>query len=350
MDVYRNRYTGDMSQVFNVKTFRYETGRARGVLASQINNGGGLDVTVLADRCMDMAHVSYKGVNVSYINSCGVTHPSYYEAEGENWQRGFTAGMLTTCGLTSFGAPSMDEGKAYGLHGRISYIPAEEYNVQTGTEDGLCVARLEGKMRQSKLFDEHLLLARKYKFIQGINQIDLEDEIVNEGYTPCEYMQLYHFNFGYPFIDENAEIYLPALEVKPRDEISVPGKDNWMRMEAPADGAPETCYFHTMRRDPEGISFASVYNHKLGLGMIYYYDAGMLEYFIQWKNISSGEYVLGLEPATSYVLGRAEARRSGSLIVLNPGEKRRHRFRIRFFETEKEFEKIKSWGGEKLFL
>lgn len=128
-----------------------------------------------------MAHVSYKGVNVSYINSCGVTHPSYYEAEGENWQRGFTAGMLTTCGLTSFGAPSMDEGKAYGLHGRISYIPAEEYNVQTGTEDGLCVARLEGKMRQSKLFDEHLLLARKYKFIQGINQIDLEDEIVNRG-------------------------------------------------------------------------------------------------------------------------------------------------------------------------
>lgn len=42
MDVYRNRYTGDMSQVFNVKTFRYETGRARGVLASQINNAGGL--------------------------------------------------------------------------------------------------------------------------------------------------------------------------------------------------------------------------------------------------------------------------------------------------------------------
>ena len=46
MDAYRNRYTGDISQVFNAKTFRYETGRARGVLASQINNGGGLDVTV----------------------------------------------------------------------------------------------------------------------------------------------------------------------------------------------------------------------------------------------------------------------------------------------------------------
>ena len=96
MDAYRNRYTGDISQVFNAKTFRYETGRARGVLASQINNGGGLDVTVLADRCMDMAHVLYKGINISYINSCGITHPAYYEAEGENWLRGFSAGLLTT--------------------------------------------------------------------------------------------------------------------------------------------------------------------------------------------------------------------------------------------------------------
>ena len=104
MDAYRNRYTGDISQVFNAKTFRYETGRARGVLASQINNGGGLDVTVLADRCMDMAHVLYKGINISYINSCGITHPAYYEAEGENWLRGFSAGLLTTCGLTHFGA------------------------------------------------------------------------------------------------------------------------------------------------------------------------------------------------------------------------------------------------------
>lgn len=350
MAVYRNRYTGDMSQIFNLKTFRYETGRARGVLASQINNGSGLDVTVLADRCMDMAHVLYKGVNISYINSCGVTHPAYYEAEGENWQRGFTAGLLTTCGLTSFGAPSVDQGRSYGLHGRISYIPAEEYNVKTGAENGLCYARLEGKMRQSKLFEEHLLLTRKYEFRQGINEIVFEDEIVNESFTPCEYMQLYHFNFGYPFIDENAEIFLPTLAVKPRDEISVSGKDNWRRMEAPADGVPETCYFHTMRRDPDGISFASVYNHKLGLGMVYYYDANMLEYFIQWKNVNSGEYVLGLEPATSYVLGRAEARRDGSLIVLEPGEKRLHRFRIRFFESEDEFERLKSWGGEKLFL
>lgn len=350
MDAYRNRYTGDMSQEFNVKTFRYETGRARGVLASQINNGGGLDVTVLADRCMDMAHVLYKGVNISYINSCGITHPAYYEPEGENWQRGFTAGLLTTCGLTAFGAPSEDEGEFYGLHGRIAYMPAEEYSVKTGMENGVCTARLEGQIRQSKLFGEHLLLRRRYEFKHAINEIILEDEIVNEGFASCEYMQLYHFNFGYPFIDENAEIFLPTMEVRPRDEISVPGRDNWTRMEAPVDGAPEVCYFHTMRRDADGASFASVYNHKLGLGMVYYYDAGMLEYFIQWKNISSGEYVLGLEPATNYVLGRAAARRDGSLIALAPGERRKHKFKIKFFDSEEEFEKLKRWGGERLFL
>lgn len=112
MDAYRNRYTGDISQVFNAKTFRYETGRARGVLASQINNGGGLDVTVLADRCMDMAHVLYKGINISYINSCGITHPAYYEAEGENWLRGFSAGLLTTWRPYSFRRAQRGRGEA----------------------------------------------------------------------------------------------------------------------------------------------------------------------------------------------------------------------------------------------
>lgn len=350
MEVFRSRYIGDVSQVFNVKSFRYEGGRADGVLAAQINNGSGLDVTVLADRCMDMAHVLYKGVNISYINSCGVTHPAYYEPEGEQWLRGFAAGLLTTCGLTSFGKPSEDMGEYYGLHGRIAYAPAEEYCVKRNVRDGRAGAEISGVMRQTKLFSEHLAMERMYNFVQGINEIDFKDEIINEGYAECEYMQLYHFNFGYPFIDENAEIFLPTSEVKPRDEESAPGKADWRRMGPPADGVPETCYFHSMEKDPDGRSFAAVFNHKLGIGMVYYYDALLLDHFIQWKNIRSGEYVLGLEPATAYVLGRAYARETGALKMLAAGEHITHKFKIKFFDSEKEFDRIKSWGGEKLFL
>jgi len=59
---------------------------------------------------------------------------------------------------------------------------------------------------------------------------------------------------------------------------------------------------------------------------------------------------LGLEPATNYVLGRAAARRDGSLKLMEPGGRRLHKFRIKFFDSREEFEKIKGWGGERLFL
>ena len=57
------RYIGDYSQIFGIKEYVFSGGKAKGVKAFDINNGAGLELTVLADRCLDIAKVAFKGVN-----------------------------------------------------------------------------------------------------------------------------------------------------------------------------------------------------------------------------------------------------------------------------------------------
>jgi hypothetical protein len=47
---------------------------------------------------------------------------------------------------------------------------------------------------------------------------------------------------------------------------------------------------------------------------------GMPDY-IEWRMMAEGQYVVGIEPCTNG-FGRAEVRKAGELITLQPGEKR----------------------------
>ena len=38
----------------------------------------------------------------------------------------------------------------------------------------------------------------------------------------------------------------------------------------------------------------------------------------QWKNMKSGDYVLGLEPSSCYIMGRERERKEGRLMTLEP--------------------------------
>ena len=128
-DIYK--YTGDIAQVFYAKQYTFSEGRAKGIKAVDVNNGSGLLFTVLADRAMDISLLSFKGVNFSYITSAGVSSPAYYDDKDLGWLKTFTAGFLTTCGLTQAGSPCESDGEALGQHGDISTVPAEEFCVET---------------------------------------------------------------------------------------------------------------------------------------------------------------------------------------------------------------------------
>ena len=74
---------------------------------------------------------------------------------------------------------------------------------------------------------------------------------------------------GYPLLDEDSIIEIPAKEVIPRDDHAAQDLNNWMRMEKPAAGYQERCYYHRFDRR-EGR--ASIYQPKLGIGLEIRFD------------------------------------------------------------------------------
>jgi hypothetical protein len=60
------------------------------------------------------------------------------------------------------------------------------------------------------------------------------------------------------------------------------------------------------------------------------YDYKHLPYLVEWKQMGQGDYVVGLEPASWYTYGRAEARARGELDFIQPGEIKRTELQFSF--------------------
>ena len=118
------RRVGNVNQVASARHIVLADGRAKGVAAIDFDTGAGLRFTVLPDRGMDIAAASFKGCNLVYLTPNGETHPAFYESQGAGWLRAWSAGLLTTCGLTTIGAPGRDGDEELPLHGRYSASPA----------------------------------------------------------------------------------------------------------------------------------------------------------------------------------------------------------------------------------
>ena len=157
------RHMGSVSQLGGLKRYTFAEGRAKGVEAVDVVTGTGFDFTVLPGRCMDLAWARYKGVPVSYMSKAEITDASYLEQQGMEWLRSFHAGMLTTCGFSNVGGPCRDGRRifglqSFGLHGRLTHIPANEVCCKGEWSDGRYVMTVQGLMRQSAVHGENLTL------------------------------------------------------------------------------------------------------------------------------------------------------------------------------------------------
>lgn len=330
----KREHTGHLSQLFEVKEYRLLGGKSEGMRAVDVDNGSGLAATILVDRGMDLGRVSFRGINMSFISPCGYVAPEYYQPMGTYWLQSFTAGMMTTCGLTNIGGAGEDHGEILGLHGKIANIPAEQFCARvTETKESAEVV-MEGLLRHSEPFKENLLLTRKITIKYGVNQICIHDTIENIGYRTVPYMMLYHCNLGYPLLDERSEIMIPSHKVTAKDDHAETGIDRFNQTEIPTGDYAEMCYFHEMKKDPNGFSAAAVYNPGNEVGLCLRFSADTLDYFTEWKMMAKGDYVLGLEPCNAPLSGRAAAREEGRLKFLAPGEKTENKLCFEFFGAE----------------
>ena len=312
---------GDPSALCGIKDYVFNDGPARGVRAFDLKNGRGIEMTVLADRGLDIPYLSFKGHNIGLLNKVGIRSPYLYQEDGASgFLKQFYAGMMTTCGLTYAGAPGMDGDKALGLHGPYDNIPAMNVTAWQDHEGDDIVLKVAGEVRQAEVFGPNMVLTRQMTLDTERNELHIHDVVENQGFATEPLMMIYHINFGYPMLDDGARTYYSTCDVTPRTPFAVEGMFNYDRMEAPGVGRDEQCYYHTGHSD--GEAFAMIHNENLGIAAMVRYDKAVFPLLCEWKCMRAGEYALGLEPTTSGVVNRAEARENGMLTYLEPGEKR----------------------------
>ena len=195
-------YYGHESQLFGVEEYRLTGGKGDGMRLLQVKNGLGLEFTVSADRCADIARLSLHGQNCGFFSVNGYVDPAYYDDRQAGWLKNFTAGFLTTCGLLAVGSPCTDEGQELPLHGAIDNIPAEHILWDMDEEK----IWIKATMRHAQIFAEKLLMTRTITCSKLKNEITIEDKIENIGAECTPVMLLYHMNMGYPMLSEAAEL------------------------------------------------------------------------------------------------------------------------------------------------
>ena len=319
-------YLGHANQLSGVEEHRLIGGKGDGMRLFEVRNGLGLECTVVPDRCADIYRLSFMGQNMGFFSPCGYVGPAYYDDRETNWLKSFTAGFLTTCGLTAVGNPCEDEGEALPLHGTIGNIPAE--NARWYRDGDKLI--VEADIVDARIFSRKLQLHRKLVFSTTENKITLTDTVENHGDDVSPVMVLYHMNMGYPLLSENTRLQIPSVKVTPRNDHAAKDLDTHLKGLKPTPHFEEQCYFHEF----EKVGKAKMFNTAIGVGLAITFDTGNLNHFCQWKMMGRHDYVMGLEPGNCTPDGRDVMRREGKLQFLQPGETTQFSFDVTFFTDE----------------
>ena len=335
--------TGALQQVAGVELLELADGPERGVRVLHFRTGAGLSFQVAVDRGFDLLGADWRGVPIGWRSPTGPCHPSLASPEenaGWGLLRSFT-GLLATCGLDQALAPASSSAERYiypgfdrhdyPLHGRISQIPARvlAYGERWGGER--CTLFAEAEVAQMAVFGENLVLTRRFEAELGGRTIAIEDRVENRGFRPTPHMLLYHFNFGWPLLDEGSEFLAPIREIVHAIHALRDQGTGYRTQGPPQADFSEQVYQHDVVAGEGGMASALLINPRLGRGGLAVrldYDRAALPCLIEWQCLQSGLYVLGIEPSTNHLLGRSFAEARGELIELQHGEVRRYRTRL----------------------
>ena len=335
------RHIGRLSQIGGVSHFVHAQGRAKGTSTVRVRTAAGLEFWVVPDRGMDIYEARFRGQSLCWHAPQGMVHPAYYSNRGLEWLKTFSAGLLTTCGLTAAGAPSSDAGEELGLHGPISTTPAEQVNCLEMWSGDDCHFTIKGSVRESSVHGANVLLERTVSTTLHSAAMEIEDIVTNEGVRETPLMILYHFNFGYPLLTERSKVYAPSQVVHPIDTFSKESVEQWASFEPAVRNQRERVYFHDMSPNAEGwvhVVLVQDPDHS-DFGVRLSYDSSTLPQFVQWKMTGENHFVLGLEPSNCRTVGRKAERERGTLQMLQPGETKRFQLRLEVLDTVEKIQK-----------
>ncbi|OCA85963.1 hypothetical protein A8F94_14040 [Bacillus sp. FJAT-27225] len=318
---------GKMDQIGGIARLKYTEGKEAGTELIQVRTGAGLTYYISPSRGFDIVSAEFAGNSLSWLSPNGPAHPGYFQQQGKGWLKTAAGGLLMTCGLTQVGSPCKDGDEELGLHGNIHHIPAK--NICTSAEwvENDYVLKASAVMEETSIFGVNLQMKREITSFAGENRLTIRDIVENKGFEPAPHMILYHFNFGFPFMNEETFIDFPSNKVTPRDSDT--SLADYQRWEKPANNSREKVYYHeNLNVDVRGNTTVSItnptfplLNEKMPLTATLTWSAKTLPKLVQWKANAEGMNVLGIEPSNCYVEGRVKERERGTLCFLEPGEK-----------------------------
>jgi hypothetical protein len=333
------------AQLGGIETFVLDNGPGRGNRIAWINTGSGLRFKVVIDRAMDIAEAFYNQHSIAWLSHGGITTP-VPSGNGLDWLSSFGGGLFTTCGLSHVGGPEADKFGERGLHGRISNLKAElESIIQPDPIAGKMEMSITGRMKETQVLGPNLELKRTISATLGQPTIRIHDEVTNQGNTPAPHMLLYHFNFGWPLVDEGADIIWKG-DWKPREgnnnKIFRQG-NNFYKCEPPLDehkGTGEEAAFIDIVQDDLGFCNCGVHNPAIELAVFLKFQKKQLPWLTNWQHWGRDEYVTGLEPGTNPPMGQAKARENNELIFIQPGETKSYELQIDVMSDNEKINKV----------
>lgn len=187
---------GDVSQLGGLVPAVLSDGMANGVRVIDVRSPGGISFVVITDRGLDIGRAEYLGVPLAWRSAVGEVAPAFADQHGLGWLDVFGGGLLTTCGLSTVGQPSVDVGRSFGLHGRVSTLPAQAVRASGEWLEDEYVITIEGCVREASALGPALEMRRRITTTLGRPQLRVEDVVTNLGATATPHMFRYHCNFG----------------------------------------------------------------------------------------------------------------------------------------------------------
>ncbi|MEG0934290.1 MAG: DUF4432 family protein [Clostridia bacterium] len=328
------RLTGDPSQAFGIRPVLLTGGKEQLTQVLQVDLASGLSYQVCPSKGLDLIDLHYRGISLGFVSKAGLHSPFLADEQGLAYRYTLGAGFLYTAGLSNVGMYCEDEDNYHYAHGSLKNTPADNLCAQVAWRGDDCDARISGDVRDSAFFGRNLLLHREICAHIGDTRLTIRDTIENQSCEKEALMLLYHMNLGYPLLDEGARLLAPVERLAPMSEHTRKNDAAYDRMTAPEDGNQEYLYALTLAADAHGETGAALYNPRLGFGLYVRFPKQVLRRLIIWKCMRSGDYALGILPATCTPIGRTAARASGEIQTLAPYESLETRLEIGILENE----------------
>jgi hypothetical protein len=312
-----------------------------GCRVAWVDTGSGLRFTVALDRGGDLVEAHYKQHNLVYLSPNGYQPPNPAHHQEDRWLRGWSGGLLTSCGPLYIGAPRWENEDRVSLHGHHSNSPAAIRMIENPDprfdrfDMALCLS-----IRDSRMFGPIVETHREIRCTLGEPIITLRDRVINRSDRAVPHNWLYHINFGYPLLNEGTKlIFKGRTRLMNSDPPTVDPESLQGYKSVPLNvpwhlGEDQQVLLVEPPGESDGHTRVGLVNPRLELGVRVEYPTTSLPRLANWQHFGPhGTYVTGIEPYRGSLPGRESDPEPGLADSwLQPGESVRYELSLTVLE------------------